>query len=79
MLASLFVAKGLIPSIEIFMKAASFITTRHTSILYNFGLATRSDAVLRIVASASFSILFSKTSHVGISWMRPMTWPAVQT
>lgn len=35
--------------------------------LYNLGLATISDDVLLIVSSASFSILLSRTSHVGIS------------
>jgi hypothetical protein len=31
------------------------------------------------VASASFSIRLTSTSHVGISWIKPMTWPVVQT
>lgn len=30
-------------------------------------------------SSASLLILSTSSPHVGMSWMRPMTWPAVHT
>src|SRR2546421_1788673 len=35
--------------------------------------------VLSIASFASFSILLNNASHVGTSWINPMTCPAVQT
>lgn len=38
-----------------------------------------SEVALINVSSASRSMRLTSSSHVGISWMRPITWPAVHT
>lgn len=47
--------------------------------IYSFGEGENSASRFRSVSSASLSILEMSSLQVGMSWIRPMTWPAVQT
>jgi len=54
---------------------------QNSALLYTHNLLCgimRADALLK-VSSASFSILETRTLHVGMSWIRPITCPAVHT
>lgn len=42
-------------------------------------LSTMRFDALEMVSIASFSMRETRSSQVGMSWMRPMTWPAVHT
>lgn len=46
---------------------------------YSFASGLMTDSRSFSASSASFSILDTKTLTVGMSWINPMTWPAVQT
>lgn len=55
------------------------LITRATPRLYSLGEGWMRESLSFSADSASFSMRLTKTSHVGMSWMSPMTWPAVHT
>lgn len=62
--------------------AAITVKRMHTLtgiIAYNLEGAVNRASLSVNVSCASFSILATSSLHVGMSWIRPMTWPAVHT
>jgi hypothetical protein len=57
------------------------LTLISSSLMYDHSLldtVIKEDALL-MVSSASLSILLHNSAHDGMSWIRPITCPAVQT
>src|SRR5204862_365902 len=64
---------------ELIWQVSKLGLSKQSLLVYILDSGVYNAAAFCRVSMASRSIRFTSSSQVGISWMRPMTWPAVQT